>query len=73
MKDSPMNKKQEIAIIDSIKDIYKCASQEAINDYDYKNNKSSETYTVRFDRWLLNDLNVMLQKYKKEIINNEIQ
>lgn len=68
-----IDKSREITLIDTIRTIYRDATCEAINNFDYENNQFPEKYTIEIDRFLLNDLNVFLQNYKKEIINNVLQ
>jgi hypothetical protein len=60
-----IDKSREITLIDTIREIYKDATCEAINNFDYKNNKFPEKYTIEIDRFILNDLNVFLQNHKR--------
>jgi len=58
-------------ILHSIRDKYTEATTKMINDLDCNKDGFPETISINLDRWMMNDLNVLLRKYRKEIENND--
>ena len=68
-----MPRDEILSVIDTIRNAHRDAIHQGINDFDFTNNDFPEKQTIILDRWILNDLNVLLQNYRKEIIKNDIQ
>jgi len=64
---------QILSVIDTIGDVYRNTNLQGINDFDFSKSDFPEKHTIILDRWILNDLNVLLQNYRKEIISNDSQ
>lgn len=59
------------SIIDTMKTEQVLATNHWIDRWDLPNSDIPDTVTITLDRWVLNDLNVILQQYQKEFISNE--
>ena len=64
---------RKITLIDTIRKIYSDAACDESNAFDYSSNILPQKYTIAIDRFILNDLYVFLESYKKEITNNDLQ
>lgn len=58
-------------IIDTIRKEHQAAITDLSWTFDASHNGFQETVSITVDRWILNDLNIILQEYRKEFINNE--
>lgn len=58
-------------IIDTIRKEHQAATTDLCDTFDASQNGFQETICITLDRWLLNDLNILLQHCRKEFINNE--
>lgn len=68
-----MTRDEILSVIDTIRNAYRDANHQSINDFDFTKSDFPEKQTIILDRWILNDLNVLLQNYRKEIIKNDLQ
>ena len=68
-----ITKDEILSVIDTIRNAYRDANHQGINDFDFTKSDFPEKHAIMLDRWVLNDLNVLLQNYRKEIINNDSQ
>ena len=68
-----MPRNEILSVIDTIRNAYMDTNHQSINDFDFTNNDFPEKHTIILDRWILNDLYVLLQNYRKEIIKNDLQ
>ena len=68
-----MRKDEILSLIDTIRNAYRDANHQIINDFDFTKSDFPEKQTIILDRWIINDLNVLLQNYRKEIIKNDLQ
>ena len=68
-----MRRDEILSVIDTIRNAYRDANHQSINDLDFTKSDFPEKQTIILDRWIINDLNVLLQNYRKEIIKNDLQ
>ena len=62
-----------IEIINVVRDAHKTSAKEMIANHNTTESPFPKNVVIDMDRWILNDLNVFLQSYKKESINNDSQ
>lgn len=60
------------SIIDTIETERKAVTMEWIECLDFNDLTLPDHVTITLDRWMLNDLNLVLQKYKKEFLENDL-
>jgi hypothetical protein len=59
------------SIIDILRSQQIAATVHLIDQLDISNKTPPDLVTITMDRWVLNDLNIMLKIYQKEFISNE--
>ena len=62
-----------IEIIDAVRDAQITSTKKVIAKHHITESLYPQNISVDIDRWILNDLIVFLQNYRKEIINNDSQ
>ena len=59
------------SIIDILRSQQIAATVHLVDQLDISNKTPPDLVTITMDRWVLNDLNIMLKIYQKEFISNE--
>ena len=59
------------SIIDILRSQQIAATVHLVDQLDISNKTLPDFVTITMDRWVLNDLNIMLKIYQKEFIRNE--
>ena len=62
-----------IEIINVVRNAHITSAKEMIANHNTTVSPFPKNVVIDMDRWILNDLNVLLQNYRKEIIKNDIQ
>lgn len=59
------------SIIDTLRSQQIATTVHLVDQLDISNKNPPDLVTITMDRWVLNDLNIMLKIYQKEFISNE--
>jgi hypothetical protein len=59
------------SIIDILRSQQIATTVHLVDQLDISNKTPPDLVTITMDRWVLNDLNIMLKIYQKEFISNE--